>query len=135
MRKPVRKEFRLRLARVRERLWIERRLNEYYHWLMVETASRRQTLEELLRMNDDVISVTWPAIEIHGTVFKQLRWLRMTKAEQEKTGLKGQDKTQGDLVDRGTLEMPEGLKRERKGPLNKSDGRKQESGPLSKTVR
>ena len=46
----------------------------------------------------------------------------MTKAEQEKTGLKGPDKSQGDLRG-GESELPEGLKRERKGPLNKDKGR------------
>ena len=40
------------------------------------------------------------------------------KAEQEKTGLKGADKRQGDLQDaHGDDHIPEGLKRERKGPL------------------
>jgi len=48
----------------------------------------------------------------------------MTKANQEKTGLTGQDKSQGDLVDGGPQETPEGLKRERKGPLSKTNGRK-----------
>lgn len=48
----------------------------------------------------------------------------MVKAHQEKTGLTGQDKSQGDLRDGGDpLEMPEGLKRERKAPLDKNEGR------------
>jgi len=53
----------------------------------------------------------------------------MTKAHQEKTGLTGQDKSQGNLR-QGDLrdadeprELPEGLKRERKGPLDKNEGR------------
>ena len=49
----------------------------------------------------------------------------MTKAEQEKTGLKGQDKSQGDLQG-GEKELPEGLKRERKGPYDKNKGREDE---------
>ena len=44
-----------------------------------------------------------------------------TQAHQEKEGLAGQDKSQGDLRDGGD-ETPEGLKRERKGPLDKSVG-------------
>lgn len=48
----------------------------------------------------------------------------MTKAHQEKTGLTGQDKSQGDLRDADKpRELPEGLKRERKGPLDKNEGR------------
>ena len=37
-------------------------------------------------------------------------------------GLRGPDKQQGDLVDQGQ-EMPEGLKRPRKPPLDKDAGR------------
>jgi hypothetical protein len=45
-------------------------------------------------------------------------------AEQEKTGLKGGDKRHGDLQDApGDGHMPEGLTRERKGPLDKDLGR------------
>jgi hypothetical protein len=51
----------------------------------------------------------------------------MTKAEQEKTGLTGQDKSQGDLRG-GERELPEGLKRERKGPYDKDRGRENEHG-------
>ena len=49
----------------------------------------------------------------------------MTKAEQEKTGLQGGDKRQGDLQNpsQPSIETPEGLARERKGPLDKSAGR------------
>jgi len=47
----------------------------------------------------------------------------MAKANEEKTDLKGQDKQQGDLVDGGAQEIPEGLTRERKGPLDKNVGR------------
>jgi hypothetical protein len=47
----------------------------------------------------------------------------MVKAHQEKTGLAGQDKSQGNLRDGGPPETPEGLKRERKGPLDKNEGR------------
>jgi hypothetical protein len=47
----------------------------------------------------------------------------MTKANEEKTGLKGQDKQQGDLREE-QRDTPEGLKRERKGPLDKNEGRK-----------
>lgn len=55
----------------------------------------------------------------------------MTRAEQEKTGLKGGDKTQGDLRDaRGDDHMPEGLERERKGPLDKALGRNDASGAV-----
>lgn len=46
----------------------------------------------------------------------------MTQAEQEKTGLTGQDKSQGDLRG-GEKELPEGLKRERKGPYDNDKGR------------
>jgi hypothetical protein len=46
----------------------------------------------------------------------------MPKAEQEKTGLEGKDKSQGDLRG-GEQELPEGLQRERKGPLDKHRGR------------
>lgn len=38
-------------------------------------------------------------------------------------GLRGQDKRQGDLRDPQTPELPEGLRSERKGPLNPSSGR------------
>ena len=48
----------------------------------------------------------------------------MTKAEQEKTGLKGGDKSQGDLQDApGDDHIPEGLLRPRKGPYDKNVGR------------
>ena len=47
----------------------------------------------------------------------------MTKANEEKTGLTGSDKSQGDLQDSGGIKKPEGLERERKGPLNKDHGR------------
>ena len=47
----------------------------------------------------------------------------MTKAEQEKTGLTGGDKQQGDLQNAPDNELPEGLQRERKGPYNKHVGR------------
>ena len=46
----------------------------------------------------------------------------MTKAEQDKTGLTGRDKSQGDLRG-GEKELPQGLKRERKGPYDKDKGR------------
>jgi len=46
----------------------------------------------------------------------------MNKAEQEKTGLTGRDKSQADL--RGVEpEIPEGLTRPRKGPVDKKTGR------------
>jgi hypothetical protein len=45
-----------------------------------------------------------------------------SQAHQEKEGLTGQDKSQGDLRDGGEQKTPEGLKRERKGPLDKSVG-------------
>jgi len=51
----------------------------------------------------------------------------MTKAEQEKTGLTGRDKSQGDLRG-GEKELPEGLKRERTRPLDKDLGRVDENG-------
>jgi hypothetical protein len=49
----------------------------------------------------------------------------MTKAEQQKTGLQGGDKRQGDLQNPAhpSIDLPEGLTRERKGPLDKSVGR------------
>jgi hypothetical protein len=40
------------------------------------------------------------------------------------TNLDGKDKSQDDLVDGGELKTPEGLKRERKGPVDKDAGRK-----------
>ena len=46
----------------------------------------------------------------------------MTKAEQEKTGLKGRDKQQGDLQNAPDNELPGGLQRERKGPYDKNVG-------------
>ena len=52
----------------------------------------------------------------------------MAKANQEKTGLTGKDKSQDDLVDGGPQELPEGLKRERKGPLDKNVGRREDAG-------
>ncbi len=52
----------------------------------------------------------------------------MTKAEQEKTGLKGGDKRQGDLRDApGDDHIPEGLLRRRKGPYDKNVGRMEEA--------
>jgi hypothetical protein len=51
----------------------------------------------------------------------------MTKAEQEKTGLTGRDKSQDDLKG-GEKELPEGLKRERTKPLDKELGRVDEKG-------
>ena len=48
----------------------------------------------------------------------------MTKAHEERKDLDGKDKSQGDLVDGGELKPPEGLRRERKGPLDKDVGRK-----------
>ena len=47
----------------------------------------------------------------------------VSKANEEKKGLTGKDKSQGDLVNGGPTETPEGLKRERKGPLDKNEGR------------
>jgi hypothetical protein len=47
----------------------------------------------------------------------------MTKAHEEKKDLDGKDKSQGDLVDCGEQQTPEGLKRERKGPVDKDIGR------------
>jgi len=48
----------------------------------------------------------------------------MTKTEQEKTGLKGGDKRQGDLQNApGDDHIPEGLLRPRKGPYDKTVGR------------
>jgi hypothetical protein len=52
----------------------------------------------------------------------------MTKAEQEKTGLEGADKQQGALRDApGDDHLPEGLKRERKGPYDKNVGRNEKA--------
>ena len=50
----------------------------------------------------------------------------MTKANEEKTGFTGRDKSQGNLRG-GPTATPEGLKRERKGPLDKKEGRKEDS--------
>jgi hypothetical protein len=50
------------------------------------------------------------------------------KAHEEKKDLTGKDKSQGDLVDGGAQETPEGLKRDRKGPLDKDVGRKDDAG-------
>lgn len=48
----------------------------------------------------------------------------MTKAHEEKKDLDGKDKSQGgDLVDGGMQKTPEGLKRERKGPIDNEVGR------------
>jgi hypothetical protein len=49
------------------------------------------------------------------------------KAQQEKTGLKGGDKRQGDLQNAADSELPEGLKRDRKGPYDKNVGRNEEA--------
>ena len=47
------------------------------------------------------------------------------EAEQEKPGLSGGDKGQGNLQNApGDDHIPEGLKRERTGPLDKDVGRK-----------
>jgi len=52
----------------------------------------------------------------------------MTKADQEKTGLKGGDKRQGDLQNApGDDHTPEGLLRPRKGPYDKTVGRQEAS--------
>jgi hypothetical protein len=48
----------------------------------------------------------------------------MTGAEQEKTGVKGQDKSQGDFRG-GEKELPEGLKREQ-GALRQGQGSEDE---------
>jgi hypothetical protein len=53
---------------------------------------------------------------------------REMKAHEEKKDLTGKDKSQGDLVDGGAQETPEGLKRDRKGPLDKDVGRKDDAG-------
>ena len=47
----------------------------------------------------------------------------MTQAHDEKKDLDGKDKSQGDLVDGGLQKTPEGLKRERKGPIDNEVGR------------
>lgn len=51
----------------------------------------------------------------------------MTKAGQEKTGLKGGDKQQGDLQNLPNTELPEGLQRERIGPYDKNAGRNEQA--------
>src|SRR4051812_4194609 len=52
----------------------------------------------------------------------------MTKAEQEKPGLQGRDKRQGDLQNApGDDDIPEGLLRPRKGPYDKTVGRMEEA--------
>ena len=55
----------------------------------------------------------------------------MTKANEEKTGFTGQDKSQGNLRG-GPTETPEGLKRERKGPLDRKEGRREGSQQTKK---
>ena len=55
----------------------------------------------------------------------------MTKANEEKTGFTGKDKSQGNL--RGEPNgTPEGLKRERKGPLDRKEGRREGSQQTKK---
>jgi hypothetical protein len=44
-----------------------------------------------------------------------------SQAHEEKEG-RAPDKSQGDLIDGGKQESPEGLKRDRKGPLDKNVG-------------
>ena len=48
------------------------------------------------------------------------------KRDGEGDGLRDRDKAQGDLRNdpRGDRELPEGLQRERKGPVDKERGRK-----------
>jgi hypothetical protein len=58
----------------------------------------------------------------------------MTKAEQEKIGLKGEDKRQDDLQDApGNAYTPEGLQRPRKGPYDKNVGRNEEATQVPRT--
>ena len=62
-----------------------------------------------------------------GKTIGQIKYAddKTPKAEQEKTGLKGGDKQQGDLQNApGDDHVPEGIMRERKGPLDKDLGRK-----------
>jgi hypothetical protein len=49
----------------------------------------------------------------------------MSEPEKHGDGLRGQDQQQGDLRDAkdGDHELPEGLKRERKGPVSKQGHR------------
>jgi hypothetical protein len=54
----------------------------------------------------------------------------MTKAEQEKTGMKGGDKRQGDLQNAPDNELPEGLQRERKGPYDRQVGRNEDASQV-----
>jgi hypothetical protein len=56
--------------------------------------------------------------------------LAVTKAEQEKTGLKGRDKQQDDLQNAPDNELPEGLQRARKGPYDKYVGRNEETAQV-----
>jgi hypothetical protein len=49
------------------------------------------------------------------------------KAGQEKTGLKGGDKQQGDLQNAPDHDVPEGLQRPRKGPYDKNVGRNEDA--------
>ena len=61
-------------------------------------------------------------------IIGQIRYAddKAPKVEREKTGLNGSDKQQGDLRNApGDDHLPEGLTRERKGPLDKDLGRKQ----------
>lgn len=51
----------------------------------------------------------------------------MNDDKKTRDGPQDQDKQEGDLQDGDSgRELPEGLKRERKGPLNKSTGRRTE---------
>jgi hypothetical protein len=55
----------------------------------------------------------------------------MAKAEQEKTGLRGGDKRQGDLQDGpGDAHTPEGLQRPRKSPYDRNVGRNEDASQV-----
>jgi hypothetical protein len=70
-----------------------------------------------------------PGAAWQGTSDKEQRLFPMNaKAHEEKQGLQGHDKVQGDLTDVGDQDIPEGLKRERKGPLDKNTGRGKKNG-------
>ena len=59
--------------------------------------------------------------------YRSLEERLMNDDKKKQDGLQDQDKQQGDLQDgESGRELPEGLERERKGPLNKSTGRRTE---------
>jgi hypothetical protein len=92
-----------------------------------QTNARRERSSQKTRRTAE-----FPRLPFVGTPRIAARLHLMTKAEQEKTGLKGRDKTQADLRG-GEKELPEGLLRERKGPLDKDKGRDDSGQPADRS--